>query len=110
MPSRELRSPIKLLTQLLKIEQDFGRERRVRWDARTLDLDLLSYGNVILKNHDLVLPHPRMLERAFVLAPLCEIAPDWTHPVTQKLACESLSQLGRQEVKQTDLTWNLDQG
>jgi 2-amino-4-hydroxy-6-hydroxymethyldihydropteridine diphosphokinase len=77
--------PGELLARLLEIERQFGRERRERWAPRTIDLDLLAY-------HELsnwgsataaapVLPHPRLHERAFVLAPLAELAPGWRHPV-----------------------------
>lgn len=77
-------SPGELLQTLLAIEQRFGRIRRERWGPRLLDLDLLLYGNLQLSTPDLCLPHPRMQERAFVLVPLAEIAPDWRHPRTQQ--------------------------
>ncbi|PSN12197.1 2-amino-4-hydroxy-6-hydroxymethyldihydropteridine diphosphokinase [filamentous cyanobacterium CCT1] len=75
-------SPQQLLSQLLQIEQDFGRVRRQRWGPRTLDLDLIFYGQVCLAEPDLYLPHPRLRERAFVLVPLAEIAPNWIDPVS----------------------------
>lgn len=65
-----------LLEQLHRIEQRAGRERHVRWAARTLDLDLLLYAHVQIHEPGLTVPHPRMHERAFVLHPLLEIAPD----------------------------------
>ncbi len=68
--------PRALLEALLAIEAGFGRERRFANAPRTLDLDLLLYGDRVLSEHGLELPHPRMHERAFVLAPLVEIAPD----------------------------------
>jgi 2-amino-4-hydroxy-6-hydroxymethyldihydropteridine diphosphokinase len=74
-------SPQDLLAALLAVEVQFGRIRRAKWDARTLDLDLLLYENYILSTDDLVVPHPRMCDRAFVMLPLAEIAPDWVHPV-----------------------------
>ncbi|AFY72591.1 2-amino-4-hydroxy-6-hydroxymethyldihydropteridine pyrophosphokinase [Synechococcus sp. PCC 7502] len=70
-----------LLTTLLEVEVRFGRIRRAKWDARTLDLDLLLYENDILESDNLVIPHPRMCDRAFVMLPLAEIAPNWLHPV-----------------------------
>lgn len=76
--------PLVLLETLLNIEQHFGRERRERWGPRTLDLDLLLFGDLILETPQLQIPHPRMRERAFVLVPLAEIAPDWVDPITQK--------------------------
>ncbi len=74
--------PHTLLQILLGIEQQFGRVRRERWGPRILDLDVLLFGDLILKTPDLEIPHPRMTERAFVLAPLAEIAPDWIDPVS----------------------------
>ncbi|MEE3716499.1 2-amino-4-hydroxy-6-hydroxymethyldihydropteridine diphosphokinase [Tumidithrix elongata RA019] len=74
-------TPYALLQFLLDTEIQFGRERRERWGARTLDLDLLLYGDRILDTANLVVPHPRMCDRAFVLIPLAEIAPDWIHPI-----------------------------
>ena len=74
--------PQQLLAKLLEIELKFNRLRREKWGPRTLDLDLLLYDNLVLETPTLTLPHPRMTERAFVLVPLAEIAPDWVHPVT----------------------------
>lgn len=73
-----------LLTVLLEIEKQFGRVRRERWGPRLLDLDLLLYDDQIINEPNLQVPHPRMHERAFVLVPLSEIAPDWVHPVKGK--------------------------
>lgn len=70
-----------LLDLLLAIERRFGRERRERWGPRTLDLDLLLYGDRVIEEPGLSVPHPRMAERAFVLAPLCELTPEGRHPV-----------------------------
>ncbi|AFZ42710.1 2-amino-4-hydroxy-6-hydroxymethyldihydropteridin epyrophosphokinase [Halothece sp. PCC 7418] len=75
-------SPGELLATLLQIETAFGRVRQERWGARTLDLDLLLYDDQVIETEDLQLPHPRMRERAFVLVPLAEIAPNWIDPVT----------------------------
>lgn len=73
-------SPEELLGVILDIEKDFGRDRRSRWGPRTLDLDLLAYGNRQLNLPLLTLPHPRLHERRFVLEPLLELVPDWVHP------------------------------
>ena len=77
LPAREL------LSTLHRIEERFARHRssEPRWGARTLDLDLLAYGNEVVSD-SMLLPHPGMLERAFVLGPLAEILPDWVHPVS----------------------------
>jgi 2-amino-4-hydroxy-6-hydroxymethyldihydropteridine diphosphokinase len=75
-------TPEDLLDTLLAVEQKFGRLRRERWGPRTLDLDLLLFEDLILETPKLQIPHPRMRERAFVLAPLAEIAPHWIDPVS----------------------------
>ena len=77
-------TPQELLETLLKIEVQFGRVRQERWGPRTLDLDLLLFDDLILETPSLQLPHPRMIERAFVLVPLAEIAPNWVEPVSGK--------------------------
>lgn len=69
-------SPLAFLKQLQKIENDFGRKRPFFNAPRTLDLDLLCYENQVFNTKELILPHPRMHLRLFVLAPLCEIVPD----------------------------------
>jgi 2-amino-4-hydroxy-6-hydroxymethyldihydropteridine diphosphokinase len=67
--------PRALLALCLDIERDLGRRRLERWGPRTLDLDLLTYGEATIGEPDLEIPHPRLTERAFVLAPLAEVAP-----------------------------------
>ncbi len=74
--------PAKLLEALLRIEQDMGRVRKATGDPRLIDLDLLLYGHKVIDEPGLTLPHPRMCDRAFVLAPIAEIAPDAVHPAT----------------------------
>lgn len=69
-----------VLSVLQEIESEFGRVRQERWGARTLDLDLLLYDNLIIDLPTLQVPHPLMLERAFVMEPLAEIAPDQVEP------------------------------
>lgn len=75
-------SPREMLNRLLEIERAHGRVRVAgeRWGARTLDLDLLFVGDAEVNEPGLVLPHPRLHERAFVLRPLAEVAPGWVHP------------------------------
>ncbi len=76
--------PLPLMAFLHEVERRFGRRRGRRWEARVIDLDLLAYHELILRpgkaSGGLVLPHPRLHERAFVLHPLAEVAPDWRHP------------------------------
>lgn len=105
-------SPEGLLALLHRIEAHHARRRGPeaggRWSGRTLDLDLLAFGQMVLPDADteshwrnlplsdqtrlapdrLILPHPRLADRAFVLVPLCDIAPDWRHPVTGRSAAE----------------------
>lgn len=83
-------SPAALLEVLLGVERQFGRVRRERWGPRTLDLDLLLFGDRILETPALQIPHPRMKERAFVLVPLAEIAPDWKEPISQDSTAQLL--------------------
>jgi len=74
-------SASELLSQLHCIEAGFGRVRSVRNAARVLDIDILFYGDQIINSESLQIPHPRLHTRAFVLCPLCEISPDFIHPV-----------------------------
>ncbi len=82
-------SPAALLATLHEIEARFGRSRRRRNEARVLDLDLLAYHDRVSAPGECpVLPHPRLAERAFVVLPLAEVAPDWRHPVSGRSAAE----------------------
>lgn len=76
--------PQQLMSTLLAVEKEFGRVRRQRWGARTLDLDIIFLGDLVIDTPSLKIPHPRRGERAFVLVPLAEIAPDWLDPLTGK--------------------------
>lgn len=76
-------SPSVLLKFLQNIEDSLGRKRRLRWDERTIDLDILFYDDLVLSIPDLTIPHPMIEKRGFVLAPLNEISPDFIHPVSK---------------------------
>lgn len=111
-----------LLERLHKVEAAFGREREQRWGMRTLDIDLIGGGDLVLPERDtyaawrdldletqmkatpdqLILPHPRMHERAFVLVPVNDVAPEWKHPVLGQTVAEMLAVLpesARKEVR-----------
>jgi 2-amino-4-hydroxy-6-hydroxymethyldihydropteridine diphosphokinase len=87
--------PCDLLARLHAIEASFGRARRVRNEARPLDLDLIDYDGTVRDGTDggPVLPHPRAHERAFVLLPLADLAPGWRHPVSGARAAALLAAL-----------------
>jgi 2-amino-4-hydroxy-6-hydroxymethyldihydropteridine diphosphokinase len=74
-------SPMDLLEVTQKMEKRFGRKRTIRWGPRTVDIDILLYSDVIMKNSSLNIPHPHLTKRRFVLAPLAEIAPSLIHPL-----------------------------
>jgi 2-amino-4-hydroxy-6-hydroxymethyldihydropteridine diphosphokinase len=89
--------PVALLRGLLGVERAMGRERggAVAKGPRVIDLDLLLYGDWVLWSEELMLPHPAMTERRFVLEPLAEIAPEWVHPVFGVTVRELLAGSGR---------------
>jgi 2-amino-4-hydroxy-6-hydroxymethyldihydropteridine diphosphokinase len=91
-------TPQVLMTTLLEVEATFGRVRRERWGPRTLDLDLLLFDDLILNTPTLQIPHPRMAERAFVLVPLAEIAPNWIEPISKKTIATLLQSVDCSEV------------
>jgi len=102
--------PHALLARLHAVEQALGRHRNIKWEARVIDLDLIACGSCVLPDSwpdaetggvpghglecGLAVPHPRLHERAFVLVPMADIAPDWRHPVTQADVGEMLARLG----------------
>ena len=110
--------PRELLEGLHGIEERFGRSRRTRWAARTLDLDLISYDDLVLPDRQtcqnwvdlpldqqmqvapdtLILPHPRLAERAFVLVPLADVAANWRHPLTGKSVKQMLEALPEDDI------------
>jgi 2-amino-4-hydroxy-6-hydroxymethyldihydropteridine diphosphokinase len=85
--------PVALLDALLALEAQFGRVRGARNAPRSLDLDLLDYGGRLIDSERLILPHPRLHKRRFVLAPLVEVAPAWRHPRLGLGAGELLARL-----------------
>lgn len=85
--------PLALLDALLSIESSMGRVRGEKWGPRIIDLDILLYGNRVIDNSRLKIPHPEMTQRGFVLAPLAELAPDLIYPIAKKTIQQLLSDL-----------------
>jgi 2-amino-4-hydroxy-6-hydroxymethyldihydropteridine diphosphokinase len=83
----------------MEVEAACGRERSVPNAARTLDLDIIGIGDLVRLAPDPILPHPRVHLRAFVLAPLVDVAPDWVHPVLGRSAAALLADLPPQEIR-----------
>ena len=90
---RTLLTPEELLRELHKIEASEGRERKIHWGPRTLDLDIIFYDDLIYSSEDLVIPHVDMENRYFVLKPLSELAPNFRHPITHKTVAQMLTEL-----------------
>jgi len=90
--------PLKLLEKIKAIEWNMGRRESFRNAPRIIDIDILLYGDIILHSPELTIPHPKMTERAFVLFPLEEIAPDLVHPGTHKTIEELTKQANHQGI------------
>ena len=89
--------PERLLELCQQVEKEFGRVRSERWDARTLDIDILLFGTLLRLEPELILPHPRLHERAFVLTPLVDLDPELVHPVVYLTVGELLQRLDTTE-------------
>ena len=99
-------SPQDLLDSLLGIELQMGRKRERKWGPRTIDLDLLLYESAIIHHKDLIVPHPFLAERLFVLAPLCDLDDKIVHPILMRTLRELLGDLTRQPLMPVDgLSW-----
>ena len=90
--------PLQLLGRIQKIEKELGRQRVVDKGPRTLDIDIVLFGNSVIEMPRLQVPHPRMQDRRFVLEPLAELAPELSHPLTRRSIREMLAATAAQKV------------
>ena len=90
--------PNKILSELMNIEKIFKRVRSLKNESRVIDLDLLCYNEIVLKDKHLELPHPRMHVRRFVMQPLCDINKEWVHPLLKEKAKNILKNLANQKI------------
>ena len=92
-------APLDLLKYLKTLETELGRTPTFRYGPRLIDLDILFYDELILQKPELTIPHPRLHERAFVLVPLADLAPNFIHPVLQKTIQQLLDNINREGTK-----------
>jgi 2-amino-4-hydroxy-6-hydroxymethyldihydropteridine diphosphokinase len=94
--------PMQLLARVARIERALGRVRDIPKGPRTIDIDILLYGKAVIRSEALEVPHPRMNERRFVLAPLADLAPDLRNPITHRTVTEMLAAAPPQSVRKVE--------
>jgi 2-amino-4-hydroxy-6-hydroxymethyldihydropteridine diphosphokinase len=95
--------PMELVAELKSLEKMIGRNERPRWHEREIDLDILFYDNLVLQTATLILPHPELHKRAFVLVPMNELDPNFVHPLLKKNVAELLGNVDTTSVRATSL-------
>ncbi len=98
--------PEELFQHLKQQEKEQGRPSRYpKWTARTIDLDIIAYDNLVLQTDTLIIPHKEYGQRLFVLLPLQEVHPDWTDPITQEAIADLIKEAPKMRITKTELSW-----
>lgn len=98
--------PVRLLSDLKTFERKAGRKNQhIKWGPRLLDLDIITYGNLVIQTETLIIPHPEYMKRLFVLLPLKEVIPEWKDPVTGKHIDLLIEETEEMQIQKTNLTW-----
>lgn len=99
--------PQVLIKKLKQYEVKRGRDpEAARWSARIIDLDIISYGNLVIETESLIIPHPAVEQRLFVLQPLQDVAPEWRHPRTGRTVGELLAEAPDMEITKLEKMWD----